>query len=95
MKPVRCRNIKYDGELIEVLMPKFRSRIGKRLFGDGKYRLKLDKYGTFVWDLCDGRNRVADIVKTFSDKFNEKDSTQRVEEFLDILEKNGAIRFED
>lgn len=55
--------------------------------------LKLDEVGTFVWNLCDGKRTVADLVAAMSERY--KLSRREVEvsltEFLRMLAKRGMI----
>ena len=55
--------------------------------------LKLDEVGTFVWNLCDGKHTVADLVGAMAEKY--KLSRREVEvsltEFLRMLAKRGMI----
>ena len=56
-------------------------------------RLKLDEVGTFVWDLCDGKHTVADIVAAMAEqyKLSRREVEVSLTEFLRMLAKRGMI----
>ena len=55
--------------------------------------LKLDEVGTFVWDLCDGKHTVADIVGKMAEqyKLSRREVEVSLTEFLRMLAKRGMI----
>jgi hypothetical protein len=61
------------------------------------YRIKLDDIGTFIWDLCDGRNNVEQIGSQLKQKFGEKVEPlyERLRIFFQNLEKNRFITFKN
>lgn len=72
----------------------FFNRIAQRFFNKPKIsHITLDKYGSFVWKLLDGKNTVFDIVKSMEAKFpDEKDKMiNRVITFLYTLQVNKYI----
>jgi hypothetical protein len=67
--------------------------IGSFLMLPDSRQLKLDEVGTFVWNLCDGKHTVAELVAAMAEKY--KLSRREVEvsltEFLRMLAKKGMI----
>jgi hypothetical protein len=56
-------------------------------------RLQLDRLGTSVWDLMDGRRSVRQIVRRFASQYqlNAKEAEVAVTQFLRTLGKRGLI----
>lgn len=56
-------------------------------------QLKLDEVGTFVWNLCDGKHTVADLVAKMADqyKLSRREVEVSLTEFLRMLAKRGMI----
>ena len=73
--------------LVEIIMPKFNSKIGKSfckvIKKDNSFTANMDKYGSLVWKNCDGKNSVKDILKLMEKEFpNEENLDQRLILFL-------------
>ena len=64
---------KSDSGLCVLLRPKLgKSRVGRWVasrFGDPHYRIKLDEFGTFVWNACDGETSLGTIAARLRDQF--------------------------
>lgn len=76
-----------DEGLVELKVPKFDSSIGKSFCSlvrkDNAFSAKMDKIGSLVWQHCDGRNTVQDILKKLTKEFpNEENIDQRLFLFL-------------
>ena len=58
-----------DG-LVHITVPKFESKVGQKLCKilrkDQELTADMDAVGSLVWKHCDGKNTVADILKTVS-----------------------------
>ncbi len=56
-------------------------------------QLKLDEVGTFVWNLCDGKHTVADMVAAMAEqyKLSRREVEVSLTEFLRMLAKRGMI----
>ena len=68
----------------------FHDRIG----GPKIIKRPLDKYTTLIWELCNGKNSVKDIIDVFDTKFGEEvaPAANRVQKFLEkLLELNLII----
>lgn len=88
-----------ENDIIKVMMPRFKSRIGKRfcklLKKKGTYKIKLDKRGSEAWKLCDGKKTVKNIADELKEKFGEEvePAYERVAELMNIMESNGLITY--
>jgi len=60
------------------------------------YGVRLDRYGSLVWQLCDGKTTVKDIALALKERFSPdiEPLYPRLIEFLKHLEKNGLISYE-
>jgi len=73
--------------LVEIMVPKFKSKFGKSfcklIKKDNKFAAKMDKIGSTVWQECDGKKSVKDILDILNKKFHkEKNIDQRLFLFL-------------
>lgn len=59
------------------------------------FKIKLDEIGSFIWNLCDGKNTVKDIGNLLRKRFGERIEPlhDRVGLFFQNLEKNKFITF--
>ena len=101
-KPVRStdENIEwgYENDIVIITYPKDFGPIEKwfhdRIGGPKIIKRPLDKYTTLIWELCDGKNSVKDIIDVFDTKFGEEvaPAANRVQKFLEkLLELNLII----
>ena len=69
------------------------------------YKIDLDDYGSFVWNLCDGKHNIKDIALRLRDEFGDKaePAEERVSKFIkqlsankfiQLYKKNEKVRFE-
>ncbi|KYK29678.1 pyrroloquinoline quinone biosynthesis protein PqqD [Thermoplasmatales archaeon SG8-52-1] len=73
--------------LVEIIMPKFNSKIGKSfckvIKKDNSFTANMDKYGSLVWKNCDGKKTVKDILTLMEKEFpKEENLDQRLILFL-------------
>jgi hypothetical protein len=73
--------------LVEIIMPKFNSKIGKSfckvIKKENSFTANMDKYGSIVWKNCDGNKSVKEILKIMEKEFpNEENLDQRLILFL-------------
>ena len=56
-------------------------------------KISLDEVGSYVWDLCDGKNDVRTIIKLFAKKYklNRKEAELSMLTYLRQLAKKGLI----
>jgi hypothetical protein len=103
MRPLRVKEwyLGEESKHVHIAYPKLRSRVGKRfgtLFGIvPTYAVKLDQYGSAVWELCDGGKTVEQIGKAIEERFGEKVEPlyPRLSKFLELLERSKLIRYEE
>ena len=68
--------------------------IQKRIGGPDIVRRPLDKYTTLIWNLCDEKHTVKDIIHELDTKFGEEvaPADKRVQLFLEKLLELNLIR---
>ena len=97
------RNLQWEtnerGQVV-LLVPKFQNRFVRRWFvpllAKPNFRVRLDTFGSFVWNLCDGETTVADISERLKGAFGESAEPvhERVRTFLSRLEKDEFLLIE-
>ena len=75
-----------DG-IVHITVPKFQSKWGKRLCKllrkEETFTADMDELGSIVWNHCDGKNTVKDILEVLKNEFgDEEDLDQRLIVFL-------------
>ena len=103
-KPIKTDNNEvktiYEDETVTIIYPKKFSRIEKwiksRIGGPEELKRPLDKYTTFVWELCTGKNTVGEIISKFDLEFGEEVSPAdvRVQAFIKQLLELNLIRLD-
>ena len=95
--PIRnCEHEINDG-LMTVLFVKKKLNIIERTFfkkiSSKPYKIDLDEIGSFIWQLCDGKNSVDDIIKISKDKFEDKiePAEERTVKFIKQMNKNKLV----
>lgn len=94
------RNIQWEtgenGQVV-LLVPKFQNRflvkwIQPRL-SRPYFRVKLDAYGSFIWQQCDGSATVAQIAVLMKDKFSEEMESmyKRINVFIRRLDESKFV----
>ena len=99
-KPIRL-DFKYSADqegLVILKVPKFTSNIGisfcKILKKENTFNANLDKIGSFIWNLSDGKKTVDEILKHIKLEFpNEKNIDQRLYFFLQQMKNLNYIDF--
>ena len=94
-KPCRTDNeeVKWFHEdgIVVITYPKKFGKMEKwlqsRIGGPEEVRRPLDKFSSYIWEMCDGENTVADVVHKFDEKFGEEvaPAPDRVQIFLETL----------
>lgn len=73
------------------------SRIGMKIteaLGFDDYRIRLDRTGSIVWKLCDGRTGIEAIRERIEESFPEEDPESlddRLTAFLHKMNRSGMI----
>ncbi len=75
---------------------RFEKLLQKILKGPENIRLRMDKQGTDIWELCDGKHSVKDICDAMNEEYKEEMEPvpQRVSGFLQILLQRQLIKLE-
>ena len=87
------------GDKVSIVVPKVRTLIGKHFcdaFGiKPTYRVKLDEYGSAVWNLCDGKRTVREIGDCLKERFGKKIEPvyERLAFFIGVLKREELIKF--
>jgi len=94
-KPCRTDNKEvkwfHENEIVVITYPKKFGKMEKwlqsRIGGPEEVRRPLDKFSSYIWEMCDGENTVADVVRKFDEKFGEEvaPAPDRVQIFLETL----------
>ncbi|MFQ6082402.1 MAG: PqqD family protein [Candidatus Aminicenantia bacterium] len=101
---VPVQNIKWEKQengLIVLLKPKFKNPIFARYFlpriKNPAYKIRLDKFGSYVWELCNGKNTVKDIGLKLTQKFGKEIEPvyDRLALFLKELERGKFIYYKN
>lgn len=100
--PVRAPvEVERNGDTVVLIYPKdfkkFEKILHKYIGGPDVIRRPLDEMGTFVWDLCDGKHTIGDIVRIMDERFAERiePAGMRVTMFLETLLKTGLITLKE
>ena len=72
---------------VEIKVPKFTSKLGKSfckvIKKENIFTAKMDKMGSIVWNNCDGKKTVKDILELIKKEFpDEKNINQRLYLFI-------------
>jgi hypothetical protein len=101
MIPARVYEWEEREDNVRVKVPRFKSRLGMRfckwLKKSPTYDVKLDKYGSEAWKLCNGINDVGTIAECLLQKFGEdvQPAYDRVAKLISIMEINGLITYKN
>lgn len=88
----------------DLLMPRFRHRVARVLFEPVSrtphIRIRLDRFGSAVWELTDGERSVEELCRELQGRFpaelaGEDDTFDRVARFYSRLYRERIIRFRD
>ena len=85
-----------EEDFVHIKVPKFESNIGKKfcslLRKDQIIIADMDEIGSVVWKHCDGKNTVAEILKTLEETFTDKkELDQRLFLFIQQMGQLGYI----
>lgn len=102
LKP--ARNLQSEtgekGEII-LLVPKFHNRyLVKYIMPHIRkpyFRIKLDEYGSFIWNFCDGNTTVGEISDGMRKKFGDNFDTtyERIGKFVNQLVRDKFLMIEN
>lgn len=92
---------KNDEDLVTVIVPKFRNKyavkfISPKLKSD-HFRIKLDKFGSAVWESINGKHKVEKIIVDIKNRFGDEliQEEERITKFIFQLYTQGFISFKE
>jgi hypothetical protein len=86
-----------EKQQVTLLIPKFKNRYTVKylqpLLAKPNFRLKLDTYGSFVWNRIDGHTKVMNIADAMKEHFGESVEPvyERVGKFVHMLQREKFI----
>lgn len=92
---------KNDDGLITVIIPKFKNKIAIKLFSprlkSDHFKIKLDKFGSAVWENINANTKVEKIIKDVKKKFGDEleQEEERITKFIFQLYSQGFISFKE
>lgn len=92
---------KNDDGLITVIIPKFKNKIAVKLISprlkSDHFKIKLDKFGSAVWENINGKTKVEKIIKEVKKKFGDEleQEEERITKFIFQLYSQGFISFKE
>lgn len=107
LTPVRKqRELKRDGELVTVLIPRFKWKPVHDLMvkngRDPDFWLDLDEIGSEVWMSIDGKKKINEIGILLKEKFKENEkllervsTDQNLVKFISMMYNNKIITFKE
>lgn len=90
-----------DNGKITLLKPKFKNKFLVKYFQPNikqpNYKIKLDRFGSFVWKQCDGKNTVEQIGNLLKEKFHDEIEPvyDRLAIFIQSMASNGFIKYKN
>lgn len=102
LTPIRIYSEEKDNDgIVTVIIPKFKNKfmvtfISPKLKSD-QFRIKLDKFGSAVWLMMNGKIKVDKIIKELKQKFDDElqEADERVVKFVFQLYEQGFISFKE
>lgn len=89
-----------DGK-ITLLKPKFKNKFLVKYFQSKmkkpNYKIKLDQFGSFVWNQCNGKNTVEQIGNLLKEKFQDdiEPVYDRLAIFIQSMASNEFIKYKN
>ena len=89
-----------EEQKVVLLIPKFRNRLTVKfiqpMLAKPFFRLKLDAYGSFVWNRIDGKTSVLKIAEEMKEHFGESVEPvyERVGKFVQMMQREKFIYFD-
>jgi hypothetical protein len=90
-----------EDELVTVIIPKFKNKIAVKLISprlkSDHFKIKLDKFGSAVWQKINGKLKVDHIIKDVKKKFGDElqYEEERITKFISQLYSQGFISFKE
>lgn len=90
-----------EDELVTVILPKFKNKLAVQFISprikSSVFKIKLDKFGSDVWQRMNGKKKVHQIIKDVIHKFGDEiqPAEERVTKFLFQLYEQRLISFNE
>lgn len=102
LTPVKLHSEEVTKEnLVIVIKPKFKNSLAIKYIlpqlKDKFFKIKLDRFGSFIWLNMDGSNTIKDIINRSTKEFGEEiqPADERINKFLLQLFENKLISFRE
>lgn len=102
LTPVKLHSEEVTNEnLVIVIKPRFKNSLAvKYILPQLKnkfFKIKLDKFGSFIWLNMDGSNTIKDIINRSKKEFGEEiqPADERINKFLLQLFENKLVSFKE
>ena len=92
---------KNSDELVTVIVPKFKNKIAVKFISpklkSDHFKIKLDKFGSAVWSMINGKIKIEQIIKNLKQNFGEdiEQEQERTTKFIFQLYEQGFISFKE
>lgn len=99
--PEKAPSIKWHRDLKEKIILEIENTgmfntIAQKVFNKPRYtKVHLDRFGTFIWPLIDGKRSVMDIVACVKEEYGEKAEPlyPRIVKYFQMVESYHFVRF--
>ena len=102
LTPIKLYSDKKDEEgAVTVIVPKFKNKIAVKLISpklkSDHFKIKLDKFGSEVWTMMNGKIKVEQIIRNLKKKFGDdiQQEEERTTKFIFQLYEQGFISFKE
>ncbi|MDP2301591.1 MAG: PqqD family protein [Ignavibacteria bacterium] len=102
LTPVKLYPEEVSGEkIVTVLIPKFKNKIAKAFIPSkmksADFKVKLEKFGSAVWLLMDGKKNVGEIIDLVEKEFGEEihPADERISKYIFQLYDKNLISFNE
>lgn len=90
-----------NDDLVTVIIPKFKNKLAVKYISpklkSDHFKIKLDKFGSAVWQMINGKIKVDQIIKNLKKKFGDdiEQEHERTTKFIFQLYEQGFISFKE
>lgn len=90
-----------NDELVTVIIPKFKNKFAVKFVSPNlksdHFKIKLDKFGSAVWENMNGKKNVEQIINHLKQKFGDEiqEAEERTTKYMFQLYEQGFISFKE
>jgi hypothetical protein len=102
LTPIKLyNNEKDEDDLVVVIVPKFKNKFAVKYISPNlksdHFKIKLDEFGSAVWNKVEGKMKVEKIIKEMESQFGEnlQQAEERITKFIFQLYSQGFITFKE